>query len=360
MAAKTEKATPKKLRDARKKGQVAKSQDFPSAITFIVSISTVLSLAGYLFKQLGGNMIANFSAIMTQPDMQYKAGGFIYQSLMVILYSSLPIMGATTLIGWLVNFLLVGPLFSAEVLKPDLKRLNPITNIKNLFKFKTLFELLKSLFKITGAVIIIYSVIYNKLPDIISTTGLPIIGIAQVFADFLFQVIIRVGIFFLAIAIADLIYQRRRFANEMKMEKFEVKQEHKDTEGDPQLKSRRKQTAQELAYQEGPSAVRRAKAVITNPIHIAVAIDYNADTEPAPHIVTMGAGAFAEKMIEFAVEFNIPVMRNVPLAQDLYNRGDVNQFIPEDTYQTVAEILKWLESIEAAGEEAVLPEFLEP
>ena len=130
------------------------------------------------------------------------------------------------------------------------------------------------------------------------------------------------------------------------MEKFEVKQEFKDTEGDPQIKSRRRQVAQEIAYQEGPSAVKRAKAIITNPIHIAVAIEYESEKEPAPKIVTMGKGVMADLIIKAALEYRIPIMRNVPLAQTLYEKGRISDYIPEETYQAVAEILKWLAGIE--------------
>ncbi|HEY2810915.1 MAG TPA: type III secretion system export apparatus subunit SctU [Rhabdochlamydiaceae bacterium] len=346
MAEKTEQATPKKLRDARKKGQVAKSQDFPSAFTFIVSIATVLIAAGYLYENLGGFMVAMFKLISGNPDLQNRAGGLINQAITIIFNASLPIVLVTTLVGLLINFIIVGPMFSIEAMKPDIKRLNPVTNIKNLFKFKTLFELLKSIFKIAGALILIYSVVWYSLPEIISTAGLSVLGSAEIFVDFLIKVIIRVGIFFLAIAIFDLIFQKRTFSKEMMMEKFEVKQEFKDTEGDPHMKSKRRQTAQEIAYQEGVQSVKRAKAVITNPVHIAVALEYNAETEPAPRIVTMGKDLIADTIIRLAQEYGIPIMRNVNLAQTLFEKGKISEYVPEETYQAIAEILRWLEGIE--------------
>lgn len=347
MAEKTEKATPKKLRDARKKGQVAKSQDFPAAFTFVVSIAATIITAGMLFEQLAGYMIGTFKSISGNIDLKNRAGGIMTESLMVIFNCSLPILVITVIVGVLSSFLIVGPLFSMEAMKLDLKKLNPVDNIKNLFKFKTLFELLKSIFKIAGAFVLIYSVVYTSIPEIVSTAALPVMGSAIVFSNFLIKVVIRVGIFFLAIAIFDLVFQKKNFAKEMKMEKFEVKQEFKDTEGDPHMKSKRKQVAQELAYQEGPSAVKRAKAVITNPIHIAVAIEYNADKEAAPRIVTMGRGIMADLITKAALEYHIPIMRNVPLAQTLFEKGKISEYIPEETYQAVSEILKWLTAIEA-------------
>ncbi len=346
MAEKTEQATPKKLRDARKKGQVAKSQDFPAAFTFIVSIATTLIMTGYLYEVLAGYIINCFKMSSSNIDLQNRAGGIFSQAIMTIFTSSLPILGITTCTGLLISFIVTGPMFSMEAMKPDIKRLNPVSNIKNLFKFKTLFELLKSCLKILGAVILIYSVVWDSLPEIISTAAISVPASAQVFSSFLIKVIIRVGIFFLAIAVFDLVYQKRNFAKEMKMEKFEVKQEYKDTEGDPQMKSKRRQTAQEIAYQEGATSVSRAKAVITNPIHIAVAVEYNEETEPAPRIVTMGKGTAADQIIKMAQDYGVPIMRNVTLAQTLFEKGKISEYIPEDTYQAVAEILRWLKGIE--------------
>ncbi len=346
MAEKTEKATPKKMRDARKKGQVAKSQDFPSAFTFIVSIATTIISAGYLYEILASYIISMFKLSSANLDLQHQAGGIFSQALQVIFNTSMPIMILTACVGLLTNFLVIGPVFSLESMKPDLKRLNPVTNIKNLFKFKTIFELLKSIFKISGALILIWTVVWYSIPEIVATAALPVQGSALVFSNFLIQVIIRVGIFFLVIAIFDLIFQKRNFAKEMKMEKFEVKQEYKDTEGDPQVKSRRRQTAQEIAYQEGPMSVKRAKAIITNPIHIAVAIIYESDSEPAPRILTMGKGTIADLIMKIAQENGVPIMRNVVLAQTLFEKGKIGDYIPEETYQAVAEILRWLEGLE--------------
>ena len=351
MAEKTEKATPKKLRDARKKGQVAKSQDFGSAFTFVVSISSVLILSNHIFEKLSSYMIMTFNQSKNPDVFSSNVSSYLLQTIMMIAECSFPTLILTMMVGVLVNFLLVGPLFSLEVVLPKLDKLNPVNNLKNLFKFKTLFELLKSLFKITGAIVIVYYTMKQATPEILSSADLPVIGILTIFSSFLIKLIIRIGIFFVIVAIADLVYQRRNFAKEMKMEKFEVKQEYKDTEGDPHIKSRRRQTAHEIAYQEGPKSVRRAKAVITNPTHLAVALEYNDQEQHAPKIVTMGQGIMAEKIIDAAIEFNVPVMRNVPLAQTLFASGKIGQYIPEDCYIAVAEILKWLKSLEQGQDE---------
>jgi flagellar biosynthesis protein FlhB len=219
-------------------------------------------------------------------------------------------------------------------------------------------ELLKSVLKITGAVLLIYSVVNESLPDIIATCGQSVIVSTIVFANFLKQVVLRVGIFFIVIAIFDLVFQKKNFQKEMKMEKFEVKQEYKDSEGDPHIKGKRRQIAQEIAYQDGPSAAKRARAIITNPTHIAVAIEYNAAEEPAPKIVTMGLDGVAEQIIKVALDNNVPIMRNVDLAHLLYYKSSIGGFVPEETYEAIAEILKWVAKLEEdKAEESILEIF---
>lgn len=196
MAEKSEKATPKKLRDARKKGQVAKSQDFSSAFTFVVSIAATLATSGYIFDQLAAYLITTFKSIGESENLQQKAVSVLNEALNVIFKTSVPIALLTTCVGVLSSFLIVGPLFALEAIKPDIKKLNPINNLKNLFKFKTLFELLKSILKITGAIILIYSVVWDSIPQILASAALSVYGSAMLFESFLLQVVIRVGIFF--------------------------------------------------------------------------------------------------------------------------------------------------------------------
>ena len=351
MAEKTEKATPKKLRDARKKGQVAKSQDFPAAFTFIVSISAIIAMATSYYEEFASYFMASFRMIRENVNLTEQAGTFIHLAINQIFRLSLPIMVGVSLVGVLINFLIVGPVFSIEAMKFDIKKLNPIEGIKNKFKLKTFVELLKSVAKIAGALFLIYMVVKKSLPDIIATAAMPPLGSAIVFSNFLIKVVISVGIFFLAVAVFDLIFQKRQFAKQMMMEKYEIKKEMKDSEGDPHIKSKRRQLAQEMAYQEGPRAVNRARTVITNPTHIAVALEYKSEEMPAPKILTMGKGTVAEQMIKIANENDVPIMRNVPLAHQLFEEGSIGAYIPEDTYSAIAEIMKWLGELESTQQE---------
>lgn len=346
MGEKSEKATPKKLRDAKKKGQIAKSQDFPSAFTFIVSVSAVLWMIQSIFDQTGGFLVAAFSSVASQ-NVDRLITSFFMEGFMLIFLTSIPVMIVVSCVGMLVTVLIQGPVWAPEVFKPDIKKFNPIDNLKAKFKMKTVVELLKQLFKVSIAGLLVYFTVVKSLPILVQTVKMPIIGALAVYSTFLTEVIIKVGLFFIGVAIFDLSYQKYTFGKEMMMEKFEVKQEYKNTEGDPQIKGKRKQIAQEIAYSDGPmGGVRKAKAVITNPTHLAIALAYEREADPAPYITTMGDGLLAERIISLAHEFDIPVLRNIPLAHVLWDYGEIYNYVPEDAYGPVADIIRWLDSLE--------------
>ena len=342
MAEKSEKATPKKLRDARKKGQIAKSQDFPAAITFIISLAATFFFASFLFKKIGGFM---YQILKTAPTANQNIAPYFKQMIYLILESSLPILIVVAVVGVLVSFLVTGPVFSMEVLKPNIKKFNPVENLKQKFKMKTLIELIKSLLKLLGAGLLIYLAMRQSLKDVVSTVLLPPVASAIVVEKIILKVVVWVGIYFILIAIFDLAYQKYRFSQDMKMEKFEVKQEYKDTEGNPEIKGRRRELAREIAYDQGITQIRRAKALVTNPHHIAVAIGYEPEEYAAPWIVAMGVDEQAWNMIRLAEKYQIPIMRNVSLAHQLLDEAKISEFIPESTYEAVGEILLYLESL---------------
>lgn len=345
MGEKTEKATPKKLRDARKKGQIAKSQDLPSAFTFIASIWILLALSNYLFNKVGGFIVSAFSMVSME-NLDKVIPNMYIEGLRTIFLSAIPVLGLVAAIGVVVNFLSVGPVFAPEVFKFDIKKFDPVKNLKAKFKMKTLFELVKSLFKVGVAAYLIYGVMYKSLPVLIKTVAMPMSSALLIFHAFLMEVVVKVGLFFIAVAVLDFVYQKKNFAKEMKMEKFEVKQEYKNTEGDPQIKGKRREIAQEIAYQEGPAGgVKKAKAVVTNPTHLAIAIGYEREVDAAPYILAMGKGVLAERMIKFAEDFEVPVIRNIKLAHRLWEDGELYDYVPEDTYEVLAEILRWVASL---------------
>lgn len=345
MGEKTEKASPKKLRDARKKGQVAKSQDLPAAFTFIASIWITLGLSAVLYHQLSNFLIDTFHMI-SKGDIYTLLGAVWQQAILVIFYASMPILLAVCAIGVLINFLAVGPCFSTEVFKFDIKKFDPIQNLKGKFKLKTLVELLKSCLKIGIASYIIYRVMYSSLPVLVQAVSMPMTSALLIFDAFLMQVIIKVGLFFIVVAVADFVYQRKSFATEMKMEKFEVKQEYKNSEGDPHIKGKRRQIAQEIAYSDGPHAgVKDASAIVTNPTELAIAIGYDRNVDSAPYIIAMAQDVLASRMLTIAKKHNVPIVRNIKLAHKLWDDGEIHEFVPEETYEPLAEILRWIAAL---------------
>lgn len=350
MGEKTEKATPKKLRDAKKKGQVAKSQDLPAAFTFIASVSVVLMLSKMLYEQISGFLIAAFNSVAA-PNVGEAVLSLFYKAIEVIFLASIPTLFIVSCIGVTITFLSVGPVFAPEVFKFDIKKFNPVDNLKAKFKLKTLVELIKSLFKIGLAAYLIYGVMLKSIPVLIQTVSLPISGALIVFHTFLIEVLIKVGLFFIIIAVADFIYQKHNFAKEMMMEKFEIKQEYKNSEGDPLIKSKRRQIAQEVAYQDGPTkGVKKAQAVVTNPTHLAIAIGYEQDVDAAPYILAMGKDNLAEQIVKAADKYNVPVLRSIKLAHQLWEEGEIYEYVPEETYGALAEILRWVSSLKDGTE----------
>lgn len=350
MGEKTEKATPKKMQDARKKGQVAKAQDLPSAFTFVASFGVTLAMVNWLYHSIGAFMQNLFGAIGEHNLQEIASIGYM-EGIFLIFKASAPVLAITSFVGVVITFMAVGPVFSMEVFKLDPKKFNPVDNIKQKFKLKVLIELLKNLLKISLAGYVVYDVVYKSIPTLITTVSMPVIGAMIVFNHFLIEVVSKLWILFVVIAVADFIYQKMDFAKQMKMEKFEVKQEYKNTEGDPHIKSKRKQVAQEIAYQEGPAgAVKKAKAVVTNPTHLAIVLGYEREVDAAPYILTMGKDKMAEQLIKLAEQYNVPVMRNVDLARKLWDEGEVDQYVPEETYEVIAEILRWVASLQEESE----------
>jgi type III secretion protein U len=346
MGEKTEKATPKKLKDAKKKGQVAKSQDFPSAFTFVASFAVVLAMSNFLYEKLGGFIQSSFE-LVSHHEVERIIPLLFHESIMVIFITSLPIMALVAVVGVLVNFLSVGPVFATEVFKFDIKKFDPIQNLKSKFKMKTMVELIKSILKISIAAWLIWGVVYKSIPVLAKASTVPPVAGLVIFHAFLWEVVLKVGIFFVVVAVLDFAYQKYNFGKEMMMEKFEIKQEYKNTEGDPQIKGKRKQIAHEIAYSDGPGAgVKKAAAIVTNPVHLAIAIGYKREIDAAPYILAMGEGILAERIIHFANQYEVPVIRNVDLAHRLWMSGEIYEYIPEDTYEAMAEILRWITSLE--------------
>ncbi len=344
---KTEEPTPQKLRQAREKGQVAKSQDIIQATAF-VGVFSVLGLSiGWIASSLMSFMTNAFSTGSRYPST-ISIAHVMEDGLWTMLAVIAPALGAAFVFGVVGNYLQIGFLFTAEPLKPDPKKLNPFTGAKNLFSKKKLVEALKQILKFLLVSYVAYTALKSARREIILTARMDLYSILAVGGRVIFDIVVRVGGLFFVIAAADFFWQRHVFKKDMMMSKYDIKQEYKQSEGDPQMKSERKALAQELIMQGSSENVAKADAVITNPAHIAVAIKYDEESGGAPKIVAKGLRKNAERIKEIARHNNVPIMRNIPLAQAL-NELDLDEEIPEELYEAVAEVLNFIYEMKESG-----------
>ncbi|MEM9045808.1 MAG: type III secretion system export apparatus subunit SctU [Pseudomonadota bacterium] len=335
---KTEPPTPKKLRDARKKGQVAKSKEIASAALLTVVFVMLYTLMPSFVSQIRDMILA---------PVQFYEGEFFTSAdalLDTIINASVAIFGPVVIVvaavGVVANLAQVGLLFSAESLKPKLSNLSPMSGFKKIFAMKNLFEFLKSVFKIGFLSLLMWLVISGALPELVKIPACGIGCIPPVLAKVFLDVMVYTIAAFCIVAAADYVFEKWKFMKDQKMSKEEIKKEFKESEGDPHIKGKRKQFAQELIQSNEDAGVRKSKVVVTNPIHLAIAIDYRQGETPLPIIRAMGQNIRAKRIVQIAEEEGIPIMQNVPLAHGLFEAGKVNTYIPVDLMEEVAEVLK--------------------
>lgn len=347
---KTEEATPKRLRDARKKGQVAKSRDLNTIVLLITAFAMIIALRGYVGENIKSLAQAGFE-VAKRPDLNTELMFLMLkQTGMTYLKVVMPFLGVFVVVAFFVGFFQIGPIFSGEPLKPQLKRLNAVANVKNMFKVKTLVELLKNVAKLSLVFLLAYMVVKDNLRAVVSTVQATPQQTVAVASELIAAFMIRVFIVFLAIAIIDVFVQRWDYKKQMKMTKDEVKREYKQDEGDPLIKSARRQLHQELAMGDVRQQVRTSDAVITNPTELAIAIKYDDREMVAPQIMTKGQRQFAALIREIATEEGVPIIENPPLAWTLIEL-DIGDEIPEELYQAMAEILIIVYRMKEEGEQ---------
>lgn len=344
---KTEQPTPKKLEDARKKGQVAKSTDLNSAIILLLLVILISTLGNYIFS----NIYLYVQNALGNGLNRNITNGNISQLILEQVFSffkiSIPILGGVMVVGVLTNLLQIGFVRSLHPLKPDIKRLNPIEGFKRVFSKKSIFELTKNLLKLIIVGLIAYSYINDNLQNIFSTTQIGIQGYFSFFKEIVLGLMLRIGIVMIILSSIDYIYQRYEFKKNLRMTKHEIKEELKQMEGDPQIKSLRKQKQRQLALKRMMSEVPNSTVIITNPTHLAIAIRYDEKTDGAPMVLAKGADYVAEKIRDIAEKENIPIIENKSLARILYKEVDIGQEVPMELYQAVAEILAMVYQMES-------------
>lgn len=336
---KTERASEFKLKEARKKGQVAKSADFVSLLSFSGALLALIGLISFLFSHI--------SAIFYEWPLLFSAReprvlvSALSKGLDSYVIMSIPILAAAMLGAIIGNLAQFGFLLSSHPLKPDLKRINPIQGIKKIFSKDRLFELLKQCVKFILIFWIIFAAIKEVLGSVSRLFRLPLIEALLTMGELIYTIFSRFLLCFFVVSIIDWLWQRHSFAKSMRMSKYEVKKEYKQQEGDPHIKQERRRLHQEISESSSMNAIENASVLVTNPSHLAIAIRYKDEFDAVPLVIAKASGNDAKALIAKAQKIQLPVIRNVVLARDLIWL-DINEEIPEHLYEAVAEVLTFV------------------
>lgn len=345
---KTEEPTAKKLEDARKKGQVMRSTEVVTAATllaFFFMLKIFVGFIGNRFMTSFRQTIGFISDYTSEPFTLNTARTIIRGSFWNIIVAAFPIM----IVGFVVtNVAIVFQVkwkVTAEPLKPKFDKFNPVTGMKRLFSKDKIMDLFKSIAKVVILAYVVYSYLKNQWPLIYKMYSYTLPQAIAVIGDTVINVGIRISALFAVIALFDLFYQKWKYHQDMMMSKQEVKDEYKNSEGDPKVKSQQKQRMQQASQRRMMQDLPNADVVITNPTHLAVAIKYDKDTNEAPVVVAKGADYLAQKIKDRARENAIEIVENKPLARMLYHNVEIGAEIPPELYQMVAEVLAYVYSL---------------
>ena len=342
---KTEPATAKKLREAREDGKVAKSKELTAAFDLIVMflmLKIFVSTIGDGFLQIFYyvyNLIPDFIGINAMDVSTYAVMSFFSPVNIQMLKIVAPFFIFGFAVTLLVNILQVGWKVSTKPMQPKLDRFNPVNGMKRIISKDSVFELFKSLIKIALILYIAYTAIKDHENDLFILYDIPLNQAITLCGDVIIGAGLKISLVYLVVGIADFIYQKYRFNEEMKMTKQEVKDEYKNTEGNPEVKGRQRQRMREASRRRMMQDVPKADVVITNPTHLSVAISYDSETAKAPVVLAKGEDYLAMKIREIAKENQIEIVENKPLARMLYANVEIGNEIPPELYQAVAEIL---------------------
>ena len=342
---KTEPATAKKLRDAREEGKVAKSKELTAAFDLIVLFLVLKIFISFVAERLIGTftytytLIPDFVEINAKDVSGQAVGTLITNTLLQILIACVPFFIFGLAITFVVSIYQVGWKVTTKPMKPKLDKFNPINGFKRMFSSESLFELLKSILKIILIIYIAYTSIKDEADSLFILYEIPLKQAILLVGEVVLNAGLKISIAYLMIGIADYIYQKYKFSEDMKMTKQEVKDEFKNTEGNPEIKGRQRQKMREVSQRRMMQDVPKADVVITNPTHYAVAVQYDAEKAKAPIVLAKGEDFLAQKIKEVAKENHVEIVENKPLARMLYANVDVGQEIPPELYQAVAEVL---------------------
>lgn len=341
-AQKTEEPTPKKLEEARKKGQVPLSREVNNWVMLLAGTLLIMTLADSMFGGLRDFMRVFIERAHDIPSGKGGPAVALSNSFIEVMkILALPLFLLVTA-AFLGPFLQIGPLFSAENLKPKLEKLSPVKGFERLFSTKSLMEFAKGIFKIAMIGVVGTIILYPYFGGMEHMIGLPIPLLMDELQGLAVRLMIGVLVVLVVIAAIDLVYQRYEHNKKMRMTKQEVKDEYKQTEGDPHVRARLRGLRAEKARQRMMQSVPEADVVITNPTHFSIALKYKPGEMEAPVCVAKGIDEVALRIREVAKEHDIILYENIPLARSLYDVVEIDETIPEDQYKAVAEVISFV------------------
>lgn len=347
---KTEMPTQKKLRDAREKGQVCSSKDIISTASLILLFCVVWWCGKMLIDDFSMLMVYIAERIGEDP-IKTVSGGLAF-AMWIMLKHSLIYAGVAALVAIVGTVAQVGFLFTFEPLKPNFSKLNPVEGFKKIFNMKNFFEFFKNVLKVSFLSYLVWKIIILSLPELQTMCYGTLDEISPALITMLRRLAIYTAFGYVFIAVVDRLFQKRHFIKEMMMTKDEVKREYKEMEGSAEIKQAQRQFRDEVLNGPDPvKATREANVIITNPTHLAIGIRYDTAESPMPKVVVAGADRIAKIIRETAQAEGIPIMENVPLARALWEQCHVNDFIPVELVEPVAEVLKWVKSLNDARRE---------
>ena len=333
---KTEKATPRRRQKAREEGQVAKSQDIPVSASLLAVSIMLLFYFPYALKRLYAIFHYYFSnPIYNIPENNRMVLMDAVESLAILL---LPVFLLLLIVGVVSNVSQVGFMFSFKSLKPKLEKLNPVTGLMRLFSLKMLFELFKNLLKLFVAVVVSYFLISYLLKNVFMFATTPVSEDMYLMVKYLLIMVFSFAFLSVPIGVIDYFFKKHEYEENIKMSKQEIKEEQKQYEGNPQIKSAIRKKMREMSITRMMAEVSKADVVITNPEHYAVALKYEKGGMRAPKVIAKGADKVALRIKEEAVKHHIPIEENPPLARALYSSCEVGDYVPENLYQAIAKI----------------------
>lgn len=339
---KTEEPTSKKLADARKKGQIAQSKEVSNFSTLLGMTFMVALLTPFMALQLHGSMSRVFhKAALVHLDAG-SAGEIMFDLTLDAMIALAPALGMFMVLALIANISQSGLLFTTDPITPKLEKLSPLSGLKRMFSLKSVVEFLKGIMKMSIVGAIAYKLMSPELDRAEQLLDMDLVEVMSEIQTLVVKLLIGVLGFMFVVAVADFIYQRYEFMKQMRMSRQEIRDEHKQADGDPQVKARLRQIRMDRARRRMMTAVPQADVVVTNPTHFAVALKYDTETMAAPTVVAKGADTVALRIREVANENKVPIVENPPLARALFAAVEIDQQIPESHFKAVAQVISYV------------------